>query len=65
MSLKAFHVFFIAVSGLLAAFCAAWAVSQYRAEPSAAYLAGAAVSIASVAALGVYAAMFQRKARNL
>ena len=65
MSLKAFHVFFIAASGLLAAFCAAWAVSQYRADPSASYLAGAVVSIASVAALGVYAAMFQRKTRNL
>ena len=32
MSLKAFHVVFIAASGLLAAFCAAWAVNQYRAD---------------------------------
>jgi hypothetical protein len=65
MSLRAFHVFFITISGLLAAFCAAWAVNQYRVEPSAAYLAGAVVSVASVAALGVYATLFQRKTRNL
>jgi len=65
MSLKAFHVVFIAASGLLAAFCAAWAVNQYRADPSAAYLAGASVSVGSVAALAVYATMFQRKTRNL
>ena len=65
MSLKAFHVFFIAVCGLLAAFCAAWALNQYRTDPSAVYLAGAVASVASVAALGVYATMFQKKARNL
>jgi hypothetical protein len=65
MSLKAFHVFFIAVSTVLAAFCAAWAVNAYRTDPSAGYLAGAALSVGSVAALGVYAALFQRKARNL
>ena len=65
MSLKAFHVVFITVSGLLAAFCAAWAVNQYRVEPSGVYLAGAVVSVASVAALAVYATAFQRKTRNL
>ena len=31
MSLRAFHLFFIALSIVLAAFCAAWAVGQYRA----------------------------------
>ena len=65
MSLKAFHVFFITVSGLLAAFCAAWAWNQYRLDPSASYLAGVILSVASVAALGFYAAAFQRKVRNL
>jgi hypothetical protein len=65
MSLKAFHVVFIAASGMLAAFCAAWAVNQYRADGSGVYLAGALVSVASVAALAVYATMFQRKTRNL
>jgi hypothetical protein len=65
MSLKAFHVVFISASGLLAAFCAAWAVNQYRADPSAVYLSGAVLSVASVAALAVYATLFQRKARGL
>jgi hypothetical protein len=65
MSLKAFHLFFIAISGVLAAFCAAWAVAQYRVEPSFSYAAGAAVSSLSVAALAVYGTMFQRKMRKL
>lgn len=65
MSLKAFHVVFIAASGLLAAFCAAWAVNAYRADPSASYLAGAVLSVGCVAALALYATMFQRKTRNL
>jgi hypothetical protein len=65
MSLKAFHIVFITASGLLAAFCAAWAVNKYRADPSGVYLAGAVLSVASVAALAVYATMFQRKTRNL
>ena len=65
MSLRAFHLFFIAVSGMLAAFCAAWAVAQYRVEPAASYAAGAVVSVACAAALAVYGAMFQRKTRNL
>jgi membrane protein YdbS with pleckstrin-like domain len=65
MSLRAFHLFFIAVCGVLAAFCAAWAVSQYRAEPSISYAAGAVVSSVSVVALAVYGTMFQRKTRKL
>ena len=65
MSLRAFHLFFIAVSGVLAAFCAAWAVEQYHVEPSAAYAAGAIVSTLSVGALAVYGTIFQRKTRNL
>jgi hypothetical protein len=65
MSLRAFHLFFIAISAVLSAFCAAWAVAQYRVEPSAAYAAGAAVSTLSVAALAVYGTIFQRKTRKL
>ena len=65
MSLRAFHLFFIAVCGALAVFCAAWAVSQYRAEPSISYAAGAVVSSVSVVALAVYGTMFQRKTRKL
>jgi hypothetical protein len=65
MSLKAFHLFFIAISAVLAAFCAAWAVAQYRVEPSAAYVAGAVVSILCVCALSVYGTIFQRKMKRL
>jgi hypothetical protein len=65
MSLRAFHLFFIAVSGMLAVFCAAWAVTQYRVDHSVSYAAGAVVSVACAAALAVYGAMFQRKTRNL
>ena len=65
MSLRAFHLFFIAISGVLAAFCAAWAVAQYRVEPSASYLAGAVVSTLCVVALAVYGTIFQRKTKKL
>jgi hypothetical protein len=65
MSLRAFHLFFIAISGMLAAFCAAWAVSQYRLDHSGTYAAGAAVSVACAGALAYYGALFQRKTRNL
>jgi hypothetical protein len=65
MSLRAFHLFFIAISTVLAAFCAAWAVAQYRVDPSAAYAAGAVVSTVSVVALAVYGTIFQRKTRKL
>ena len=34
MSLRAFHLLFIALSVVLAAFCAAWAVGQYRRRAS-------------------------------
>ncbi len=65
MSLRAFHLFFIAISAVLAAFCAAWAVSQYRVEPSASYATGAVVSTLCVVVLAVYGTMFQRKMRKL
>ena len=65
MSLRAFHLFFISLSAVMAAFCAAWAFSQYRVDPQAIYIAGTAVSACSVAGLAVYGAAFQRKTRHL
>ena len=65
MSLRAFHLFFITVSAMLAAFCAAWAVTQYRLDHAATYAAGAVVSVVCAGALAVYGAMFRRKTRNL
>ena len=65
MSLRAFHLFFIAISVVLAAFFAAWAAGQYRAEREIGYVAAACLSLASAAGLAVYGAAFQRKTRRL
>jgi hypothetical protein len=65
MSLRTFHLFFIAVSVVLAAFVAAWAVQQYQAVHAAAYVAAAVVSLATGGALIAYGTAFQRKTRTL
>lgn len=65
MSLRAFHLFFIALSAIMAAFCSAWAFSQYRLDHQLMYGAGAAASAVSVAALAMYGRAFQRKTRDL
>ena len=65
MSLRVFHLFFIALSTILAAFVAAWAIGQYRADQQAAHALGAALSIAAACGLALYGAAFQRKTRNL
>ena len=65
MSLRAFHLLFIALSIVLAAFSAAWAVGQYRVEHQGVFLAAAAAALAAAAGLAVYGAAFQRKTRNL
>ena len=58
MNLKHFHLFFIAVSVMLAAFVAAWGVNNGS-------IVAACVSIASAIALIVYGTAFQRKMRRL
>jgi hypothetical protein len=65
MSLRAFHLFFIALSAIMAAFCSAWAFSQYRVDHQLMYGAGAAASAVSVAGLAMYGRAFQQKTRNL
>ena len=65
MSLRAFHLFFISLSAIMAAFCAALAFSQYKMDHELIYAAGSAVSVLSVAGLGVYGRAFQRKTRDL
>jgi hypothetical protein len=65
MSLKAFHLFFIALSIVLAAFVTAWAVSQYQARHDVDFALAGLVSAAVGAGLAVYGAAFQRKARRL
>jgi len=65
MSLRRFHLFFIALSVVLAAFVAGWAVSEYREAHQAAYIAAFVAAAASGALLAYYGAQFQRKTRNL
>ncbi len=65
MSLRAFHLFFIGVSVVLAAFVAAWAAEQYQALHDRVYAVTAFAALASGAALAVYGTLFQRKTRRL
>ena len=65
MSLRAFHLFFIAVSVMLTAFVAAWAVSEYRAVHDSGYIVACIASIATGLGLAVYGAAFQRKTKRL
>ena len=65
MGLRAFHLFFIAVSTILAAFVAAWAAQQYRAEHAVGYAATAVGALTAGIGMAVYGAAFQRKTRRL
>ena len=65
MSLRAFHLLFIGLSVVLAAFIAAWAAGQYRAGHDAVYAVTAAGAVALGIALSIYGAAFQRKTRNM
>jgi FlaG/FlaF family flagellin (archaellin) len=65
MSLRSFHLFFIAISVVLAAFVAAWATGQYRAAHEASYALGGAASMAAAVGLAVYANAFRRKTKQL
>lgn len=65
MSLRMFHLVFIGISVVLAAFVAAWAVQQFQAAHAASYAVTAALSLAAGGGLIVYAAAFQRKTKRL
>ena len=65
MSLRAFHLFFIAMSVVLAAFLAAWAAGMYRSSHDVSYALAGAASLACGLGLSVYGAAFQRKTRSL
>jgi hypothetical protein len=64
MSLRVFHLVFIGLSIVLAAFLAAWAVGEYRSQGEAVYLITAVASLASAAGLALYAGAFQRKTKG-
>ena len=65
MSLRAFHLVFIALSVVLAAFVAAWATGQYRVEHDMVYAVTGVVALLTSAGLVAYGARFQRKTRHL
>jgi len=65
MSLRAFHLLFIGLSVVLAAFFAAWAAGQYRLVHEVGYALTAVVSAVAGAGLLVYGAAFWRKTRRL
>ena len=65
MSLRAFHLLFIALSVVLTAFFAAWAVGEYRSAHDVSYAITAVVSLASGVGLAFYGAAFQRKTKGL
>lgn len=65
MSLRAFHLVFVALSVILTAFFAAWAAGQYRVEHQPGYVVAAAVALAAGAGLALYGAAFQRKTRRM
>jgi hypothetical protein len=65
MSLRAFHLLFIALSVMLSAFVAAWAAGQYRLEHETIYVVTGLGALAVSGLLGAYGTAFQRKTRNL
>jgi hypothetical protein len=65
MSLKAFHLLFMILSVILAAFIAAWAVEKFRLAHEAVYAVTAVVALAASGSLVWYINVFQRKTKNL
>lgn len=64
MSLRAFHLLFIALSVVLAAFFAAWAAGEYRSAHDLRYALVGVMSLASGAGLAAYGAAFRRRTRR-
>lgn len=65
MGLRGFHLFFIALSVMLAAFFAAWCAEQYQAQQSLVYAAAAVLGLATAGGLATYGVAFQKKTRQL
>ena len=65
MSLRMFHMVFIGVTVVLAAFVAAWAVQEYQAAHAVVYAMTAALSLAAGGGLIAYGTAFQRKTKQL
>ena len=64
MSLRAFHLLFIALSIILTVFLAVWAGAQYQSAGGTGFVLAAVLSLACGVALTVYGTVFQRKTRR-
>ena len=65
MSLKAFHVFFVAIALLLCLTVGAWGIRQYQTAGDYGLLYIGVGSFAAGLVLGVYGLWFLRKLRNV
>ena len=65
MSLRAFHLLFIALSVILTAFFAAWAAGQYLSAHDVSYAITGLMSLASGVGLVFYGVAFQKRTRKL
>lgn len=65
MSLKAFHVVFVSLALLLAAFVGWWAVGRWHAGDGGGWLAMAAGCVLAMVALAVYGVWFLKKTKGV
>jgi hypothetical protein len=65
MSLKTFHIVFIAMSILLAFFCGVWLLQEYAASHQATFLAAAVVFLVVGAGLVWYGKSVLRKLKHI
>jgi len=65
VGLRAFHLLFISLSVLLAAFIVAWATGQYRVDHQPIDLLFGIAGVVAGAVMVVYGTAFRRKTRNL
>ncbi len=65
MSLRFFHVFFVAASVLMALGVGAWAVNAWQGDGATSWLALAGLSFGGAAGLTVYGSRFLKKTRAL
>ena len=65
MSLKAFHLFFIGVSTILALGFASWCFMEYRTQGNKLYVVAGGAAAASGVALVYYGLRFARKLKGI
>ena len=64
MGLRNFHLFFVALSVMLAAFFAAWCAEEFQANQSAVFAVAGVLGLTTAAGLATYGVSFQKKTRQ-